>query len=322
MTNPADPVAVDICVCTFRRPQIADTLASIEKLAVPQGCTVSVIVADNDDTPSARPLVESWAQRSHFRVTYLHCPARNISIARNGCLDTCAWDYVAFLDDDEVATEEWLDQLLGTARTTGADVVLGPVEVRYRPGAPAWMQGGDLHDTRPVWVRGKIRTGYTCNVLFRRSSPAFSHARFDPGFGQSGGEDSDFFHRAFRNGARFVFAPDAILREEVPDERATFDWLARRRFRMGHTHGQLIARDKGLGGRFGSAALAGLKVIYCLAAAGLTAAAPRRRNHAALRGLLHIGTLCGLFGWGTPRHYGQPQSHRVLLSPLSTDIQE
>ena len=319
-------VAVDICVCTFRRPQAADTLASLERLSIPPGCKVAVIVADNDDAPSARNLVEGQARVSRFPVTYIHCPARNISIARNGCLEACTGDYVAFLDDDEVAEESWLVELLRTARSAEADAAFGPVEVRYRPGAPSWMQGGGLHETRPVQMQGEIRTGYTCNVLFRRTVPAFRHLRFDPGFGRSGGEDSDFFHRAYRNGARFAFAPDAVVREEVPDDRATFGWLARRRFRMGHTHGRLLTRDTGRTGRLGHAGKAGLKVIYCLAVAFLAAMSQRRRNRAILRGLLHSGTICGLFGWGAPRHYGQPQRgdvpHRVLACPLRTESPE
>jgi succinoglycan biosynthesis protein ExoM len=285
-----------------------------------------VIVADNDDTPSARARVERWALASRFVVTYIHCPAGNISIARNGCLEACTGDFVAFLDDDEVASDSWLEQLVDTAQSTRTDVVLGPVDVHYRPDAPPWMRADEAHATRPVWVWGEIRTGYTCNVLFRRTAPAFRHLRFDPSFGQSGGEDSDFFHRAYRNGARFVFAPGAAVSEVVPDNRATFRWLARRRFRMGHTHGRLLVRDTGPAGRLGHAAKASLKAAYCLAAALLTAASRQRRNRAILRGLLHAGTICGLFGWGAPRHYGQPQPghlpHRALACPLSTDSPE
>jgi len=49
---------VDICVCTFRRPHIANTLASLQALDVPPAVVLRIIVADNDETDSARARVE------------------------------------------------------------------------------------------------------------------------------------------------------------------------------------------------------------------------------------------------------------------------
>lgn len=38
-----------------------------------------------------------------------------------------------------------------------------------------------------------------------------------------------------------VFAEDAVLSEPVPENRASFMWLAKRRFRSGQTHGRVLA---------------------------------------------------------------------------------
>ena len=46
-----------VCVCTFRRPSVADTLRSIRAQALPAGIALRIVVADNDDTPSARDTV-------------------------------------------------------------------------------------------------------------------------------------------------------------------------------------------------------------------------------------------------------------------------
>jgi hypothetical protein len=53
----------------------------------------------------------------------------------------------------------------------GAEVVLGPVDPVYPEDAPDWMRATSVHATRPVHVRGEIRTGYTCNVLIDRHRP-------------------------------------------------------------------------------------------------------------------------------------------------------
>ena len=97
---------IDIGVCTFRRPELADTLRSLAAMTVPERATVRVIVADNDDAPSARALIERLRAEMPFEIIYVHCPASNISIARNACLDNGMGDFLAFIDDDETASKE------------------------------------------------------------------------------------------------------------------------------------------------------------------------------------------------------------------------
>ena len=59
---------VDIAICTFRRPAVSETLASLSRLIVPAGVRLGVIVADNDVEPSARSRVEAAMPRlrSHW----------------------------------------------------------------------------------------------------------------------------------------------------------------------------------------------------------------------------------------------------------------
>ncbi len=288
--------SVDICVCTYRRPQLAETLKSLSALIVPTGTTVRVIVADNDTTPSAAPIVEKTRTDGYpFPLVHVHCPASNISIARNACLDAAQADYVAFIDDDCTASPRWLAALMERARAGGADAVLGPVEAIYQPGAPGWMRRGDFHSTLPVFVAGDLRTGYTCNVLMRRSAPAIVGRRFDLALGRTGGEDTQFFTEMRRAGGTIDYAPDALASEPVPAERASLAWLAKRKFRTGQTHGRLLAAAA-KSNRAVEIGLAAAKVAYCAGAAVLSAWSPVKRNRQALRGLMHVGVISGLVG--------------------------
>lgn len=109
---------IDIAVCTYRRPQLADTLRSLGALVVPEGVTLRLIVADNDAQPSAEGIVRDMTGRLPFRVAYVHCPASNISLARNACLDHAEGDWLAFIDDDCSASPHWLAALVAKARET------------------------------------------------------------------------------------------------------------------------------------------------------------------------------------------------------------
>ena len=57
IVNPETIRDVDVCACTFRRASVVDLLRSLAKLVTP-GWRMRVIIADNDDQPSARETVE------------------------------------------------------------------------------------------------------------------------------------------------------------------------------------------------------------------------------------------------------------------------
>ena len=320
--TPGSPDAPEIWigVCTFRRPELEITLnslARIDRAGTAVGVGVGVVIADNDSTPSAQPLVERIAATFPMPLIYLHAPERNISIARNALLDHARRARARLLlsiDDDQWVGPDWLDQMLKPWRE-GQDgapesrigAVLGPVHGVYQPGTPDWMERGRLHDTVPVRRRdGAIVSGYTGNTLLDLADPALSDLRFDVARGRSGGEDTAFFSAYLRAGGRIAFAPDATAEETVPADRASLRWLLRRRYRMGQTHASLIARNRSRTGRLGQAGIAAAKAAACGGMALLGAGRPAWRNRQLMRAALHIGA--GAYLAGAPRIelYGTP----------------
>ena len=296
---------IDVCICTYRREGLRATLLSLSRMNLPEKCRMRVIVADNDVEPSARDRVANIAAELPFEVRYIHSPAANISLARNACLDASSGDYVAFIDDDETASEGWIDHLLTTARDTNADAVLGPVQATYASDAPSWMSRGDFHSTFPVWVGREILTGYTCNVLLRRSSTCIGNRRFSLALGRSGGEDTQYFSEIHGAGGRISYAPQAWVFEPVPQGRAKFSWLCKRRFRVGQTHGRMLRSGSAGMKRVAQMALAGAKATFCLSMALATAFSATRRNRWFLRGIMHVGVVSGLIGIREIEQYGE-----------------
>jgi succinoglycan biosynthesis protein ExoM len=301
MTN-TNPIRIDVGICTFRRPALKDTLESLFKLTVPAGAEVCLIVADNDAQPSAKGLVDSMAAHSPFPIRYVHCPKSNISIARNACLTACEADFLAYIDDDETATPGWLVSLVEKARETGAEAVLGPVKALYSDDSAGWMRSGDFHSTMPVWVNGRIITGYTCNTLLDMRSPLVAGRRFALALGQSGGEDTHFFSQLTESGGRIEFAESALA------SRASFTWLAKRRFRSGQTHGRIVAANNSGAKRIPKALIAAAKAGYCGAVAAVFTLMPVQRNRYALRGALHVGAVMGMLGVREIRQYGTAEA--------------
>jgi succinoglycan biosynthesis protein ExoM len=294
---------VDVCICTYRRSSVVDTLHSLAAQVGMDGIGLRAIVVDNDDTPSAQALVLGTAAVLRLACRYVHAPARNISVARNAALDAADAHFVAFIDDDGVASPGWLAALMARHHQTTAPVVLGPVDAVYGDG-PRWLRQADLHSIRPAFrAGGIIESGYSCNVLIARAAmtPAMRDARFDPVLGRTGGEDTVFFSHLHRLGAQIVFAPEARIAEAVAPHRAWLSWLLRRSFRAGHSHARTLVAAGHCKPCLLLLTIA--KCGYCVLAAIGVAYAPSRWRAYAVRGALHAGVISRLAGIGEPELY-------------------
>jgi succinoglycan biosynthesis protein ExoM len=295
---------IDVGICTYRRPAVVEALASLARQALPPGTRLHVIVADNDAEPEARERILAAAAAHGLDVSYLHAPARNISLARNACLDTATAPFVAFLDDDETAAPDWLAALLAEAERDGWDAVLGPVKAVYAPDAPAWLAEGDFHSTSPTRAAGRIAKGYAGNVLIRREAIESRALRFDLRLGRQGGEDDDFFYRLTDAGGTIGYAPEAVAFEPVPEARASLKWLLTRSFRTGQTHGSRVrSRHPGPPARLVQAVLAAAKSLACLLGATTTALSPAARGRWLVRAALHAGVVARLAGMNEIQMY-------------------
>ena len=296
-----------IGICTFRRPSLAVTLQSLAHLPRAD-IPVQVLVADNDATASAHDLVLGLARDHSLPITYLHAPEANISIARNAILDAARAArsrYLVFIDDDEAVEPDWLDRLLATAQASGAGAVLGPVLADFPPSAPSWVGQAGLHHVMPVFDRaGRIATAHAGNVLLSLDDPAYAGLRFDLARGRSGGEDTAFFSAFVDAGGEIAYAPDAIVREEVPAERLTLVWLMRRRFRMGQTHADQLRQGRSRTAVLAQAGLAASKAAACFGMAALRAGNVAQRNRQLARSALHIGVVAKLAGIRDLQLYG------------------
>ena len=295
---------IEICVCTFRRPSLANTLHSLGKQILPEGATLRIIVADNDETPSAQDLVTRFAEGLPFPVHYVHAPSRNISLARNACLDAATSEFLAFIDDDEIAPPNWIAELYALLLRGPYDAVFGPAMAEYPAAAPDWIKQTDYHSNVPTRRNGTVQTGHTCNALICTSAPSFAGQRFLLERGRTGGEDTEFFFRAWRAGGQFAIAEDAKVYEPVDPSRLAFRWIAKRKFRSGITYGRLERGRLSLAKATVSVCTTILKIAYCLLRALLAVFFSTKRNFWLLRAVFHAGVITSILSVKEQELYG------------------
>ncbi len=138
------------------------------------------------------------------------------------------------IDDDEIASPDWLELMVSAAETTGADVVGGPVLPNFDD---ALKRGLRRHPAfAPAYdSSGPVPVIYGCgNCLIRR--PVFARVgapAFDLHFNFLGGGDTDFFYRCRRLGMGFHWVSEATINETVPQNRTSLSWLITRGLRIG-----------------------------------------------------------------------------------------
>jgi succinoglycan biosynthesis protein ExoM len=227
---------IAICIGTFQRPQLLQRLLAalshlrFRRITTP---TIAVIVVDNDLARTAEEICENvdlpWILR------YVSEPRRGIARVRNRAIrEAGAFDFLVFIDDDEIPDPGWLDELLATQAQFSADVVSGPVLPIFNDDAPEWVRTGGFFD-RPIFATGDlIERCSTNNVLIRKNVFA-SVPGFDERFNLTGGEDTHFFSQVRRARHSMVWSREAIIRESVPLERAKFAWILRRGYQSGNS---------------------------------------------------------------------------------------
>src|SRR5688572_22031266 len=109
------PPLVAVCICTRSRPQmLRRCLASVLSQHLNGArLRMRVLLVDNNPEPAARPIYDELCA-GELGGGYVHCPKPGIPVARNAAIAAAlrvGADYIAFLDDDEVAPEHWLMSL-------------------------------------------------------------------------------------------------------------------------------------------------------------------------------------------------------------------
>jgi succinoglycan biosynthesis protein ExoM len=231
------PLRLGIAVCTYRRPAgLARLLSALAAEVATLGDPPVVIVVDNDGTDPGIATVAAGAADLDVRLCVE--PVAGISAARNRAFaeaEAAGLTTLALIDDDEWPEPGWLAALLARRSETGAAVVGGVVVPEFPREAAGLVRWRRFWSVLPQARAGRPFVHATSNVLVDLAAlRGLPRPLFADGHGLSGGGDLVFFSRLFDRGVAMAWATDAIVREEVPPERASLAWLVRRRRRVGN----------------------------------------------------------------------------------------
>ena len=128
-----DPsIATVICIPCFRRPQhLRLTLESLASQRTDR--RFAVVIVENDAVGrESVPVATEFLEADRFAGLCVVEPRQGNCHAINAAFETAlasfpTADHFLMIDDDEIASADWLELMVRASETTGADLIGGPV---------------------------------------------------------------------------------------------------------------------------------------------------------------------------------------------------
>lgn len=223
--------------CYDRMALLERTLLACFEQRVAESIGWEILVCDNHPDELARPLVEALRDRAPVPLRHIPAPARNIARARNAGLAASQARYIAFVDDDEAPEPGWLQNYFDCLERTGADAAFGPKYPVFATGAPpAWDPEAAHYTTdfrrprdTPIGRVGQWGRVLGAGNSFMRAATCLQGLTpFNEVLGRVDGEDTELYFRLLKAGRRFVWCPDAVVREVMQESRLDFGYMRER----------------------------------------------------------------------------------------------
>jgi succinoglycan biosynthesis protein ExoM len=241
---------IAICVPTFKRPlMLKKLLWSIIECKINRSLIkdVNIIIVDNDIDRTAEIIVNEPETRSNgiFKLHYFNHPVKGLSNVRNELIKRSLLlnpDFIVFIDDDEYATADWLNELINTIVQTNGDMARGPVvavfDHKVSEYISCWFKRPDYPDN------SQVKSVTAGNLIIRTKSLIKLNIWFDYRFNNSGSEDSYFGVQMLSKGSKIYWATNALVYETIQGNRANINWLIKRIFRNASTFSYVLKLEK------------------------------------------------------------------------------
>ncbi|CAI6087115.1 glycosyltransferase [Cohnella sp. JJ-181] len=230
-----------VAICTHNRAE--DLREALLSLLRQRHDSFEVVVVDNGSTDTTAQTVMEFERMVSFPVRYIFEERLGLSVARNRAIRESTGEYVLFLDDDAVASDDWIGGIVALFdRDDRIGVVGGRIDPAWEGGAPAWLSPEnrtlytilDYADQIVEMKRPHIPFG--ANVAFRRQALDMN-ALFREDLGRVGSnllssEEAELIER-IRARYTVYYTPHASVLHKIPRSRISRKWLLRRIYWQG-----------------------------------------------------------------------------------------
>src|SRR5688572_16665729 len=236
---------VTIILCTYNRaPSLRLALQSLVSQSFEKSA-YEIVVVDNASTDNTSALIKAFQRdNSSSDITLVVESKQGLAYARNTGCKMARGHYLAFIDDDCIASEDWLQALVDCYEHVKPLPwsVGGPILPRYDSPRPRWFKDSYETDTwgdQPRFLlNGESFTG--CNMSFRKEVIE-QFGGFDADFGMKGdnlalAEETQLFQKiwsAAGKACNCYYTPRAVVYHTIDPYKMTVAYQLKRAFSSG-----------------------------------------------------------------------------------------
>jgi len=255
-----------LAFCTFKRPNMLEKcLKSISELNLPENIRTEILIIDNDESASAKDVVEKNRNDLQITVNYFIEEKRGLSNARNKLISEAinlGASHIAMFDDDIILPENWLINYVNYYNNNeNAVIITAPSYSKFTKEPPEYISKNDLFKCHTTKKTGSVRQDAASgNVFFPTTLITELKLNFNSEYVFMGGEDGRFFGEASTKGAEIVWCNDCFNWELNGTDKINIKWIIRRSYYNGYSAAQRKMKNKN---KF-SKLLYGFKQLICL----------------------------------------------------------
>jgi len=240
---------VSVVISTYTIERLNDVLRCISSLKRQTLSPFEIILV----LDPSEALLRGYTARVPTDIKVTSSTKVGLSHARNVGIMTAEGEIVAFVDDDAVADEKWLEHMVKLYDDPHVMGVGGSAMANWEVGQPQWFPEelnwivGCSYKGLPT-RRSTVRNPLGCNMSFRKKVfKKVGYFRDDIGrFGTTllSKEETELSIRVLKGipDAKIIYEPQAIVYHKVSGKRATFKYIWIRSFYEGVSNG-LIGQE-------------------------------------------------------------------------------
>lgn len=226
---------ISIVVPTYCRPEgLAKTLESLRDQRF-EALPLEIIIADNNAAGDAENYVKEFAKTASMPVHYVHAEIPGVSNARNAAMAQASGRFIAFLDDDQYAAPNWLDEMYKVLNANGCCAVFCQTQACVDETSPhADFLKEFFSRDQPDLETGLIERFFGAgNSLIDRAAVQMPTPAFSLAMNETGGEDDILFKDFLKQGGRMGWTTHTHVFEDIPAKRQTAAYIRVRSFAFG-----------------------------------------------------------------------------------------
>jgi len=248
---PRKTMKVSAVVCTHNLDNYQNLVEAVTSLLEQTHRELEVIIVVDGNERLYRRVMEDYGGQERIHVVLLE---ENVGLsgARNAGIKVAQGDIVAFIDDDAVAEQGWIENLVDIYSKYDAIAVGGkvlPIWLRqkpdYLPEELYWLVAV-THDGFAEEEVTEVRNTFGPNMSFKREvfeevggfSEDFGFSQGTPSLAQA--EEAEFALRVKQKlGKGMIYKPEAIVYHKIPPSKLGMRTLLRRAYYQGYSKAML-----------------------------------------------------------------------------------